>query len=81
VQVQALTPGMILDEDLYARNNTLLLAKGHQLTPSIITHLHNFARTVGVVQPFRVIVPRVLPQLNGAVKREASGASTPFSRN
>lgn len=58
VHVHTLTPGMILDENLYAKNDSLLLAKGHQITPSIITHLHNFARTVGVVEPFRVILPR-----------------------
>jgi response regulator RpfG family c-di-GMP phosphodiesterase len=62
IHVHALTPGMILDEDLYARNDALLLAKGHQITPSIITHLYNFARTVGVVEPFRVTIPYEISQ-------------------
>src|SRR5258705_10593523 len=57
LRVHALMPGMILDEDLHAQNGALLLAKGHEITPSIITHLLNFARTVGVVEPFRVTIP------------------------
>jgi response regulator RpfG family c-di-GMP phosphodiesterase len=66
IHVHALMPGMILDEDLYAKNDSLLLAKGHQITPSIITHLHNFARTVGVVEPFRVTIPWEISQSNPA---------------
>jgi len=75
IHVHALMPGMILDEDLYAKNDSLLLAKGHQITPSIITHLHNFARTVGVVEPFRVTIPWEISQSNPAGEQQ-KGATT-----
>ncbi|HXG18068.1 MAG TPA: HD domain-containing phosphohydrolase [Methylomirabilota bacterium] len=75
VRVQALIPGMILDEDLYARNDALLLAKGHEITPSIITHLHNFARTLGVVEPFRVRIPYEIPPAT-PVEEQQKGKAT-----
>jgi CheY-like chemotaxis protein len=58
VRVRELTPFMILDEDIRAQNGSLLLARGQQLTPSMVERLRNFARTAGVVEPFRVLVPR-----------------------
>jgi response regulator RpfG family c-di-GMP phosphodiesterase len=62
VWVRELTPFMTLDEDIRAKSGSLLLAKGHQLTPSIIERLRNFARTAGVVEPFRVLLPRETSQ-------------------
>jgi response regulator RpfG family c-di-GMP phosphodiesterase len=63
VYLQTLKPGMILDDNIYAQTGTLLLARGHEITSSIITHLHNYSQTVGVVEPFDVIIPEEsLPQ-------------------
>jgi len=75
VRVHALIPGMILDEDLYAKNDALLLAKGHQITASIITHLHNFARTIGVAEPFRVRIPPEISQADSTAGAPKGGTA------
>jgi len=48
---------MILGEDVRANDGSILLAKGHQLTPSTTERLNNLAKTTGVVEPIRVVVP------------------------
>ncbi|MBI3300897.1 MAG: hypothetical protein HYZ72_02305 [Deltaproteobacteria bacterium] len=73
VRVRELTPFMILDEDVHAKNGSLLLTKGHQLTTSIIERLRNFARTAGVVEPFRVLVPRETAQSDPAGENRTGG--------
>ena len=66
VAVREITPLMILDEDIRSKNGSMLLAKGHQLTPSLVERLHNFIETAGVVEPIRVTVPRQDDQLTPA---------------
>jgi ActR/RegA family two-component response regulator len=53
--VADLEVGMILDEEVRTKTGTLLATKGHQVTPALLACLRNFARGVGVVQPFRVL--------------------------
>jgi CheY-like chemotaxis protein len=56
IHVRDLTPKMILDEDVRSRNGTLLVAKGFEVTPTMIMRLQNFSAGVGVIEPFRVLV-------------------------
>jgi response regulator RpfG family c-di-GMP phosphodiesterase len=52
--VRDLVSGMIVDQDVMARNGLLLLARGQQVTFSVIARLKSFRDTQGVVEPFRV---------------------------
>jgi response regulator RpfG family c-di-GMP phosphodiesterase len=57
VCVGELTAGMVLDEDVYARNGRLLVTKGQQVTYPICEHLLRWAAGAGVKEPFRVVLP------------------------
>jgi hypothetical protein len=54
--VRDLEPGMTVDQDVMARNGLMLLARGQEVTPSVIARLTSFRDTHGVVEPFRVQV-------------------------
>jgi DNA-binding response OmpR family regulator len=54
VAVRDLRPGMILDEDVRARNGVLLVARGQELTHALLERILNFHRLVGVGEPIRV---------------------------
>jgi len=46
--------GMIVAKDVWSKNDLLLVQRGHEITPSVLVRLQNFARRVGVVEPIRV---------------------------
>lgn len=50
--------GMVLNCEVHAKNGLLLLSKGQEVTHSVIARLLSFDASIGVVQPFAVIVPR-----------------------
>lgn len=52
-----LADGMILDQDVETLTDTLLVTKGQEVTPIMRKRLKNFAETVGLKEPFRVLVP------------------------
>lgn len=58
VTVSELTTVMVLDEDVTARNGVRVLAKGQEVTFTMLARLRNFAAGVGIKEPFRVLVPR-----------------------
>ncbi len=58
VAIEELRTHMIFDADVFARNGLLLLAKGQEVTESAIARLKSFYRTVGVIEPISVTVPR-----------------------
>jgi hypothetical protein len=58
LNVSELSPDMILNQDVHAKNGVLLMAKGHEVTYAVMVRLRSFARTVGVMQPFAVLAPR-----------------------
>ena len=58
VKVSALQVGMLLDEDLLSANGMRLLPKGQEITASILLRLQGLAESIGVKEPFRVIVAR-----------------------
>ncbi|HEY1240868.1 MAG TPA: HD domain-containing phosphohydrolase [Bryobacteraceae bacterium] len=61
LHVDQLRIRMVIDADVFSKGGLLLLAKGQEITPSAILRLHNFASTIGVVEPIKVIVPYADP--------------------
>jgi response regulator RpfG family c-di-GMP phosphodiesterase len=59
VTVTQMRTGMIIHADVKSKNGLLLLAEGQEVTASAIFRLHNFAQTIGVIEPISVIVPPV----------------------
>lgn len=54
LKVSQLQIGMVLDEDVTSANGMRLVAKGQEVTRSIMLRLQSFADGVGVTQPFWV---------------------------
>ncbi len=48
--------GMILDEDVRTKTGLLLVSKGQEATQAVIERLRNYAKQIGIVEPFRVLV-------------------------
>jgi len=59
VRVMNLDIGMVTYEDIRAKDGSLLVPKGQEITSPILVLLHNFSQKVGVMEPFRV---RIVPQ-------------------
>lgn len=57
VTFKELTDHMILDEDVRTQTDTLLVTKGQEVTPLMRKRLKSFADSVGLKEPFRVLVP------------------------
>ncbi len=57
IVVAELQEGMILAEDIQSSQGVLLASKGHQVTPSMVMRLQGFSKTVGVREPFTVVLP------------------------
>ncbi len=55
--VADLRHGMILGEDIQTTTDVLLASKGQEVNESIILRVQNFARAIGVREPFTVLVP------------------------
>ncbi len=49
--------GMILGEDIQSSQHVLLASKGQQVTQSMILRLQSFRKTIGVREPFTVLLP------------------------
>jgi response regulator RpfG family c-di-GMP phosphodiesterase len=58
VNIDQMTPGMILAEDVRGMSGTLLIANGQEVSKSLLLRLRNFAFTAGIKQPIKVFVPR-----------------------
>jgi response regulator RpfG family c-di-GMP phosphodiesterase len=52
-----LQPGMVFLEDVRSGNGNLLIARGHEITASLLERIRNFSRNGGVKEPLRVKVP------------------------
>ncbi|MEJ5349414.1 MAG: HD domain-containing phosphohydrolase [Desulfosoma sp.] len=55
--VQDLNLGMIVGQDVMSSKGVLLIKKGQEITPALLERLKNFAKTVGVQEPVRVLLP------------------------
>ena len=50
--------GMSLAENLYTTKGVLLIGKGQEVNDSLLERIQNFAKTSGVQEPIRVLVPK-----------------------
>ena len=55
--ISRLRAGMVFADDVRAVSGGLLVARGHEVTASLIERMRNFARNVNVKEPVRVLVP------------------------
>jgi response regulator RpfG family c-di-GMP phosphodiesterase len=53
-----LRTAMVVDQDVRSKNGLLLLAKGQEVTPSVLGRLKAFASKTGIVEPIRVLVTK-----------------------
>lgn len=56
LKIKDLTVGMVTEDDIIAKNNTLLAPKGQEITWPVLQGLQNFSKKVGVKEPVRVWV-------------------------
>lgn len=57
VPVEKLLCFMVLDEDLRTREGTLLVAKGVEITETLLTRIQNFSKRGSLRESIRVLVP------------------------
>ncbi|ROQ90129.1 HD domain-containing phosphohydrolase [Desulfosoma caldarium] len=57
MSIQDLQLGMIVGQDVLSAKGVLLIKKGQEITPALLERLRNFAKTVGVQEPIRVLLP------------------------
>lgn len=53
--ISALRTGLIFAEDVRTRDGALLIARGHEITPSLLERIRNYAKNIGVQEPLRVL--------------------------
>jgi response regulator RpfG family c-di-GMP phosphodiesterase len=54
VMVKDIIIGMVVEEDVIAKNGALLTSKGQEITWAVLQGLKNFAKKVGVKEPIRI---------------------------
>jgi len=59
VRCTDLNTHMVLDEDVYAASGAQVAAKGERVTTTLLTGLRNYAGSVGLKEPFAVLIPLV----------------------
>ncbi|HZE89612.1 MAG TPA: hypothetical protein VE404_08695, partial [Verrucomicrobiae bacterium] len=58
IKLAALSPGMILAEDIRTQSGGLLVARGHEVTEGLVERIRNFGSGQGVCEPIRVILSK-----------------------
>ena len=58
INARELKTNMILHEDIQAKNGTLIAIKGQDVSYTMLQRLQAFAKSVGIIEPFRVIEKR-----------------------
>jgi DNA-binding response OmpR family regulator len=56
LRVSNLMPGMVIQDDVKTSTGLVLVRSGERVTDALIARLSNFAASVGVQEPFRVLV-------------------------
>lgn len=57
LNISEISVGMILNQDVVAKNDILLASKGQEVTYSVKERLMNFAKTIGIEGPLECLVP------------------------
>jgi len=79
VDVEKLLCFMVLDQDLRTREGTLLVAKGVEITETLLTRIQNFHSRGSLAESIRVLVPI---SVNHWCRKQAEIAmSIPFASN
>ena len=60
LRVQDLAVGMVVEQEIIAKNGTLLAPRGQELTLPVLQGLQNFSRKVGVKEPIVVRLNRIV---------------------
>jgi response regulator RpfG family c-di-GMP phosphodiesterase len=55
--VEGLLTGMVAADDIVAVSGILLVSSGHEMTEAMLHRIRNFHRSIGVVEPFEILVP------------------------
>lgn len=50
---------MVLDEDIFTLQDQRVAARGERVTPPLLSGLLNYSRTVGIQEPFAILLPLV----------------------
>lgn len=56
--------GMILFQDVFTKDETLLASKGDEVTFAVVQRLRNFHESVGVIEPVKVLIPATTGEVN-----------------
>jgi hypothetical protein len=56
LRIQDLAAGMSFVDDVKTASGTLLIGRGHDVTPGVVERLRNFHLSVGVREPIRVSI-------------------------
>jgi CheY-like chemotaxis protein len=57
LSITRLTTGMILQQEIRTRSGTLMVPKGHEITPALLIKLENFSRAGSIDAEIMVLVP------------------------
>ncbi len=55
INILDLQAGMILNQDMEAKNGLLIASKGQEVSYPVMERLRNFSNTIGIAEPFEVI--------------------------
>jgi response regulator RpfG family c-di-GMP phosphodiesterase len=58
ISASQLSTGMLLPDGVKTIHGNLVVGQGAEITPAMLTKLHNFARFQGLSEPIRALVPR-----------------------
>jgi hypothetical protein len=56
LHVRELKDFMVIDEDVKAKNNEVIVKRGQEVSETVLQVLNTYSRGAGVMEPFRVIV-------------------------
>jgi response regulator RpfG family c-di-GMP phosphodiesterase len=56
IGVRNLRPGMVIEDDITTTTGLMLVRRGERVTDALVARLTNFAASVGVKEPFHVLV-------------------------
>lgn len=56
ISFNEVVPGMVAVEDVFAKNGTMLIPRGQEISWPVIQSLMNFEKQIGIVEPIRVQV-------------------------
>ncbi len=56
IYIPDLDTDMITDESIFGKDGQELISANQELTDTLIKRIQQYSRTVGVIQPFKVIV-------------------------